>query len=254
MSVYKITFSPTGGTKKAADVVTKVFSSESKAVDLTDFTLDLSAIPFSAEDICIVAVPSYGGRVAATAAERLKQLTGGGAKAILIAVYGNRAYEDTLVELEDIMTERGFVCIAGIAALAEHSIVREVAAGRPNAEDEKELTAFAEKIKLHMEKDDLSQTLVLSGNRPYREYRVTPMIPVTGEVCSGCGLCAKECPVGAIPVDNPAKTDAEKCISCMRCVSICPKHARGIEAEKMEVLSAKLQKIVAGHKENELFL
>lgn len=254
MSVYKIIFSPTGGTKKVADIVANVFSKVYKEEDLTDRTIDFSEVHFTADDICIVAVPSYGGRVAATATKRLNHLTGGGAKAILVAVYGNRAYEDTFVELEDILTDAGFHCVAGIAAIAEHSIMRQFAAGRPDADDAKELTAFAEKIKQRIETGDLTQKLTLPGNRPYREYRVTPMIPMTGEVCSGCGLCAKECPVGAIPVDNSAKIDAEKCISCMRCVNLCPKQAREIAEEKLEAVTQKLQKVCAGHKENELFL
>ena len=76
---------------------------------------------FSKEDLCIIGVPSFGGRVPAIALERIKALSGNNATAILITVYGNRAYEDTLIELEDTLIEKNFTCQAAIAAVAEHS-------------------------------------------------------------------------------------------------------------------------------------
>ena len=80
-------------------------------------------------------MPSYAGRVTAIAAERLRAIHGGGAKCILVCVYGNRAYEDTLVEMEDIARECGFEIVAAVAAIAEHSIMHQYAAGRPDAAD-----------------------------------------------------------------------------------------------------------------------
>lgn len=170
MRTYKITFSPTGGTKKVADLVGGAFDADCVQLDLTDRELDFSALHFTAEDVCIVAVPSYGGRVPEIAVSRLKQMTGDGAMAILIAVYGNRDYEDTLLELQDALTDAGFCCVAGIAAVAEHSIMHQFAANRPDAEDEKRLTAFAETIQAKLESGELSEKLALSGNRPYREF------------------------------------------------------------------------------------
>ena len=124
MSVYEIHFSPTGGTKKVSDIFTKAFASESTYLDLTKREDDFSTYAFQKEDICIVAVPSYGGRVPDAAVSRLRQLKGNGARAVLMVVYGNRAYDDTFAELQDVLEEAGFSCVAGIAAIAEHSIMR----------------------------------------------------------------------------------------------------------------------------------
>ena len=99
MAFYLISFSPTGGTHRAAGLFAQSFSKECIPVDLTDRTLTFSGIPFSKQDICLAAVPAYGGRVPCPAAARLAQMHGGGARAILMAVYGSRAYEETVVLL-----------------------------------------------------------------------------------------------------------------------------------------------------------
>ena len=96
MKLYEICFSPTGGTKKAADMLAEEIGTEIQSVDLTDFSIDFSGISLEEDDIAVIAVPSYGGRVPGPAAERLSAIRGNGAKAVLVCVYGNRAYEDTL--------------------------------------------------------------------------------------------------------------------------------------------------------------
>lgn len=254
MSVYEITFSPTGGTKKAADIFTKSFSPESTYVDLVSQKTDCSAYSFQSEDICIVSVPSYGGRVPDVAVRRLKQMKGEGAKAVLIVVYGNRHYDDTFAELQDVLEEAGFICIAGVATIAEHSIMRQFAANRPNERDEKELAEFARRVRLAVEEGNISGDLKLPGNRPYREYGGVPMKPQAGKACVRCGYCAGECPVGAISALDPSETDNKICISCMRCIAVCPQKARSVSKALLTAGSMKLKKACSGYKENELFL
>ena len=247
---YQITFSPTGGTKKSAELLSAVWN-EKKEIDLCDRREDFSQYSFTAEDICLVAAPSFGGRVPAIATERLRQMQGGGAKAILVAVYGNRAYEDTLVELEDILKDCGFLPVAGAAVVAEHSIMREFAAGRPDAADEKELKGWSAKLK---EKAEQGGMVAFPGNRPYKKYGALPMTPKTNEDCGGCGACAAKCPVGAIPAENPRETDEKKCIACMACVAVCPKQARKVNPVALAGARMMLKKALEGRKENELFL
>ncbi len=254
MSVYNIVFSPTGGTKRVADAFTGSFCSESIDIDLINRRSDFSSFSFQAEDICIVSVPSYGGRVPETAVSRLHQMKGNGAKAILIVVYGNRAYDDTFVELQDVLTEAGFVCIAAVAAIAEHSIMRQFATGRPDAQDEKELAVFAQQIRAKIESGTFTGTLALPGNRPYRQYDGVPMKPQAGKSCTNCGLCTRECPVGAIDADDPSKMDTQKCISCMRCICVCPENARQVNKVLLKAASLKMKKVCSEYKRNTLFL
>ena len=125
-----------GGTQKVADRLIRGLEGEPVAVDLTDSQADFSAVALTEEDVAVIAVPSYGGRVPGIAVQRLSAVKGGGARAVLVCVYGNRAYEDTLVELEDAAKAAGFRVVAAVAAIAEHSIAHKYAAGRPDAEDD----------------------------------------------------------------------------------------------------------------------
>lgn len=252
MKLYEICFSPTGGTAKVSHILSKEWDCAAEWVDLTKQDLELPRL--CEDDVCIISVPSYAGRVPSLAAERIGRLKGNGAIAVLAVVYGNRAYEDTLLELKDLLMKGGFRCAAAVAAVAEHSIVREIAVGRPDEQDQVELTAFARKIRLALENGGLGDDVTVLGNRPYRETRPSALKPVPGESCVRCGLCAKNCPAGAISPKNPFEVCFESCIACMRCVSICPRHARVLDSEKLAALTAHLAVPCAVRKENECFL
>ncbi|MGI6069699.1 MAG: EFR1 family ferrodoxin [Blautia sp.] len=253
MSIYKITFSPTGGTQRVADIFAEAFQEPSTFVDLTDRSVHFSDIPFMEKDICVVAVPSYGGRVPETAASRIRQMRGRGAKAILVVAYGNRAYEDTLLELKDLLTAGGFQCEAGAAAVTEHSIMHQFATGRPDREDCQELVEFAEEIVHRVKAEQRQAPLKIPGNKPYRKYGGIPLKPKAAKECIRCGLCAEKCPVGAISEKDPKETDKKKCISCMRCVNICPKQARKVNSMLVYAASLKMKKTCSTRKKNEWF-
>lgn len=146
MEHYNIHFSPTGGTRKVADILCCALDGEFNEIDLCR---NIEQTSLGEDDICLVSVPSYGGRVPVTAIERLKKISGNGAKAVLNCVYGNRAWEDTLTELQDTLEEQGFRCVAALATVAEHSIFRQFAAGRPDEKDKSELLEMAGEYYRH---------------------------------------------------------------------------------------------------------
>ncbi|HIQ99636.1 MAG TPA: EFR1 family ferrodoxin [Candidatus Scybalocola faecavium] len=253
MELYEICFSPTGGTKKAADILAKELAQDIRPVDLTDYSTDFSSISLEENAAAVIAVPSYGGRVPEIAVKRLSQIKGNGAKAVLVCIYGNRAYEDTLVELEDTAKQAGFQVIAAVAAIAEHSIVRQIASGRPDAKDEEKLRDFARQIREKFASGNDSKPEI-PGNRPYKKSGGTGMVPKPDKDCVKCGLCAKKCPVQAIDKNDSKKVDSKACISCMRCVSVCPHSARKVNGVMLAAAGAMLKKACSQRKECELYI
>lgn len=253
MKLYHIVFSPTGGTQKAGELLIGALEGQATRVDLTDSKQDFQAISLEKEDVAVISVPSYGGRVPAVAVERLTGLNGQGARAILVCVYGNRAYEDTLVELEDAAQKAGFRVVAAVAAIAEHSIARQFAAGRPDAQDAARLGDFARQIQAKLAAGDCSLPEI-PGNRPYKKAGGAGMVPKPTKECTGCGACAETCPVQAIDRTDPKKVNDKACISCMRCVSVCPHSARKANPVMLAAVGVMLKKVCAERRECELFL
>lgn len=251
MSVYKVFFSPTGGTKKVADCLCRGFDGDIKEVDLS--LRELSAVNMTAGDTAVVAVPSFSGRVPAFAVEALKKINSNGASAVSVVVYGNRDYDDTLIELQDVLLDLGFKCKAAVAAVAEHSIMHCYGTVRPDASDIAELEEFSAKIKDAVA--DKSKTSVeVPGNRPYKQAGKGGLKPFATDECVLCGECSALCPVGAISADDPKSTDEEKCISCMRCISVCSQKARKVDDDLLAALTERLKDACSSRKENELFL
>lgn len=252
--IKQITFSPTGGTKKVADAIASDISESAEIVELCNPEQKLTDITLSEDDFALIAMSVYGGRIPALAIERLKsQVKANNAKCAVVAVYGNRAYDDALLEMYNTCNEMGFRVIAAVGAVAEHSIVRKYGAGRPDAEDVLELKDFGAKIKVAIEQGTVIEENLIPGNFPYKKPMAGPN-PTADKSCSGCGKCAAECPVGAIPADNLRKVNKDLCISCMRCVSVCPSQSRSICKIMHGAIALAIKKGCAERKKNELFM
>ena len=196
-------------------------------------------------------LPVYAGRVPQISLERLSVLKGNGQKAVAVVVYGNREYDDALLETKDALEANGFFVVAAAAFIAEHSIARSIAAGRPDAEDEALCHRFAADV---MAKADDSTAVQVPGNTPYRELKPSAFHPSASESCVKCGVCAEKCPVGAIPLDDPSRTRNDLCINCMRCVEACPVRSRALPDSFLTMITQMLNQNAAGYKKPVVFL
>lgn len=142
--------------------------------------------------------------------------------------------------------------IAAISAVAEHSIIRAYAAGRPNDNDRKQLCTFGVKV-LEKASQKSDRIISVSGNKPYKKAGAA-MVPKANSSCNSCALCAKSCPSGAINPARPRVSDKKKCIGCMRCISVCPKSARSINPIMTKVAAFAIKKACSEPKKNELII
>lgn len=246
MEVYY--FSPTGGTKKVSDIFAAAVGKDAVWHDLGDKQTPTKQ---PQGELIIVAVPVFAGRIPSVVREKIKTLAGEGKQAVTIAVYGNRAYEDALLEMNDILKQAGFTVIAAAAFVAQHSIVPEVGAGRPDAEDIKEIRTFAEAVK----NSASAENIHVPGNRSYKPGMNVQVTPLSLPACTACGACAKICPTDAIAnEDGNMATDAAKCILCMACVHACPLKARILPPPLQEKTDNMLAAFRDIRNKNEVFL
>ena len=241
-------FSPTGGTKKVADAIAAGFHMPLVEMDLTKAD---AAVSMGENDALMAVLPVYAGRVPQVSLERLAALKGNGQKAVAVVVYGNREFEDALLETKDALEDYGFRVVAAAAFIAEHSIVRSIAAGRPDVEDEALCRQFAADV---MAKADDAAPVQVPGNNPYKEVKPSAFHPAANETCVKCGACAQQCPVSAIPMDDPSQTNNDVCINCMRCVEACPVSSRALPDGFLNMITQMLNQHAAGYKKPVVFL
>ena len=173
MKIHQIIFSPTGGTRRVSETLCRGIDRESAVTDLCVKAADIRPAHIHEDDLAVIALPVFAGRVPALAVERLRMVNPHGAKCVVVAVYGNRAYDDALLEMQDVATEMGFRVIAAVGAVAEHSIIRKYGKGRPDSDDEQTLRRFAADIMKKAEGTDCAMP-ELPGNRPYKKSGKVP--------------------------------------------------------------------------------
>ena len=246
--VHAIYFSPARSTRK---IVRAIALGISERINDHDITLGINEdIELSEKDIVVIGVPSYSGRVPELAKKYLSEIRGNGASAIIVCVYGNRDYEDTLLELKEICTINKFRVTSAAAFIARHSMFPNIAAGRPNTTDLNQATDFGKK-SLHSILQNQTISTGIKGNNPYRDVKAIPLKPKANSKCDSCGTCAKLCPVCAISKENPRKTDKKRCISCAGCIEICPQKARSFTGFVYKIARRQFSKKYNSRKENE---
>ncbi len=248
-------FSATGTTKAIVEAIAKGINEEE--ISVLDFTSLESRgegdILIEDDTDVILGGPVYAGRIQAFAINQLKRIKGKG-HAVCVAVFGNRAYDDALLEIYDAAKSNGFT-VAGCGAFAaEHSFSHAtgigVAKGRPDEKDLAIAEQFGKAIAAKVDMGDV-QSVVPSGNRPYKEgMSPTSHTPLTLTTCIKCGKCAAACPTNSI--DEDFKCIIETCILCCACAKACPIDAKVITREGSIKFCEKLE--ASGRKEPVLFI
>jgi ferredoxin len=228
-------FSATDTTAKVVKEVANGIGGIAKVYDITLSVNRQKELIFDSNDLVIIGVPVYAGRVPSFLMDYFSKVKGNNVRAIFIVVYGNRDYDDALLELRDTFEKNGFISIAGGAFIGEHSYTTKVATGRPDVNDLKIALKFGMKIKekLINEEDHIQTTkLIVKGKFPYKERKPEQLMgPDTNDKCINCGICAKYCPMGAIDLSDFKNVDAAKCVKCCSCIKKCPVDAKSISRE-----------------------
>lgn len=264
-TVKLVYFSPTGTTAKILNGIAEGFgANEIEQMDLTLPTTDNLKPDGSKDEFVILGVPVYEGRVSRTAIPRLRQLKADKTPAVVVVVYGNRNFEDALIELSDLTRELGFLPVAGGAFIGEHSFAtanRPMANGRPDGQDIIAAKEFGSKIRDKLRtlgSIDEASIITLPGNTTYidrdRSALADKSASTLDEDCTLCGECASICPVGAIIIEDTVKTDSQACILCNACVKNCSAGARVVDDPMVNKIANWVSKNFQARREPEIFI
>jgi NAD-dependent dihydropyrimidine dehydrogenase PreA subunit/flavodoxin len=263
-------FSATGTTKKIVTAIADQISENiggKKEINHIDFTLPEArkqAVSFSKEQVVVAGLPVYAGRVPNVLLKYLKTVAGNGAMAVALVVYGNRDYDDALVELQDILEADGFKVVSGGAFIGEHSFSRTLGQNRPDEQDMALARDFAGRICKKLTAPGEIPTVAVKGNRPYRDYYrprdqngnavdVRKVTPKTNSDCIDCKLCAEICPMGSIDAGDVSKLTGI-CIKCCACIKNCPVGAKYFDDENYLWHKQELERKFAERREPEVFV
>lgn len=270
-TVWAVYFSGTGTTKKVVTCVAKAIA-EALNAPYQEYSFNLpkareEELCFTPGDLVVLGTPVYAGRVPNLLLPYLREkVRGNGALAVPISLFGNRNYDDGLMELRNLLQADGFHTVAGGAFVGEHSFSTVLGAGRPDEQDmalAQELARrTAEKVKELTQAP--AQPVHVGGCDPIRPYytprdrhgnpiNILKVKPKTDlDKCTNCGLCARLCPMGSIDPAHVSNVTGV-CIKCCACVKLCPTGAKYYDDEGYLYHQHELEDVYARRAESEIF-
>ena len=262
-SLKLVYFSPTGTTKAVVRAIGGgIRSGTAETIDITLPDARRAALRTSEADLLVLAVPVYMGRVPALLSDWLDAMRAQNTPTVCVVVYGNRAYDDALLELRNRVVDQGGVPFAAGAFIGEHSFSdseKPIATGRPNEDDLCRAAVFGRKIRSRLDSAPSASALSLvnvPGSFPYggiTELWDVDFIAVDDR-CTECGVCAGVCPMGAIDPEDGRSIDHVACITCCACIKRCPNGARTKKSGPVTDAQNRLLERCSEPKQPEFFL
>ena len=257
--VISMYFSPTSTSEKITKAVSgelaSVLNAENVNMSITYLKERQTAKSFSENELLVLALPVYSGRIPEAIEGFVKSLKGNNTPSVVISVYGNRDFDDALLEMKNILSENSFNVIGAGAFIGVHSFSDKVGTGRPDADDLAVAKDFGAKIAAKINSGNTLAEFSIKGNFPYKERNpVGGITPITGDSCIACGACVSVCPTEAIESANPSLTNGENCMRCAACVRTCPMKARSFTETPINNAIMWLEGNCTARREPEMFL
>lgn len=253
--VNLVYFSATNTTKTIIEAIAQGLNIK----EIIDYNITKGQVDektFGESEIAIFGMPVYSGRIPQIAIEYLNKFKGNNTPAIITCVYGNRDYDDALLELRDIVKANNFQIVSAGVFIGQHSIFPPTGNGRPDNNDRNEAIAFGkatiERLNNITREIEIPE-IAVKGSYPYKEINPIPLTPKGNHKCDECGKCVRSCPTNAIDIKAPRKTDKSLCISCARCIYVCPQKARHFGGIIYKMTSQKFNKAYAERRTSEQY-
>lgn len=250
--VYGVYFSPVKNTRTVVTRIAKNLADKLQLpLELIDFTTPKNrgeGWTFEEDVLVVFGTPTFAGRIPNKALPFVQTLfTGNNTPAVAAVTFGNRSFDNSLIEVKNELEAHNFRTFAATAIACQHSFTKELAEGRPDPEDYRKLDSFIEEVSSIIEeakdKSDLVSPVKVPGDDPLKGYYVP--LGVDGEPvqflkakpktieenCDHCGACAARCPVAAIDFEDETKVPGT-CIKCQACVKVCHTNAKYFDDEK----------------------
>ncbi|MBE6909256.1 MAG: ferredoxin [Ruminococcaceae bacterium] len=255
--VYALYFSPAGSTRSLtttlATALAESFGAPTETVDITLPASREEPLSFAAGDLVVCGSPTYAGKLPNKLLPYWKErIRGGGALAVALVTFGNRAFDNSLAELCACLGGDGFHVVGAGAFACRHVFSDTLAAERPDKDDFAELAKLGAAVATRVAKANeppAAPEVPGDADAPYytpkgldgEPKNFLKAKPKTSDACIQCGVCAAMCPMGSIdPLD--VSNVPGICIKCHACVRECPMEAKYFDDEAFLSHKAMLER------------